>query len=196
MKQYLFSRRTLGWALVLSACALLPAQGASAATAPTCPTPALSQPFLSIGDSNRYTLAPGESADNFAGAGWTLSGGASIITTQLSDGMTGSVLVLPAGARAVSPAICVAGGYSTARMVTRVLGTSASSATTFAVSPAGSTTQSGGMPVLAKTSWAASAPVNVAPGNSAAELVQLRLAAGAKAPTIQVYNLYVDPRMH
>ncbi len=195
MKQFLFSRRVLAWAIALSAFALIPAQAASASTL-TCPTPTLSQPFLSIGDTNWYTLVPGEFADNFAGTGWTLTGGASITTTKLADGTTGSVLVLPAGARAVSPAMCVSGGYPTARMVTRVLAGTSSSATTFYVSPAGAKTLSGGMPVLATPTWGVSAPVSVASGTTAAQMVQFTLVEANTAPTVQVYDLYVDPRMH
>ena len=196
MKQYLFSRRVLGWATVLAGLALVPAQAASASTALTCPMPALSQPFSALGDTNQYALAPGQAVDNFTGTGWTLSGGASITATKLADGTTGSVLNLPAGAKAVSPAMCVSGGYPAARMVARTLGTAASAGMMFYVSPAGSSTVSGGLPVLATPSWAASAPVSVAPGSTAAEMVQFTLVSGAKAATDQVYNLYVDPRMH
>jgi hypothetical protein len=196
MKQYLFSRRVLGWATVLAGLALVPAQAASASTALTCPTPVLSQPFSALGDTNEYTLAPGQAVDNFTGTGWTLSGGAGIVTTKLADGNTGSVLNLPAGSKAVSPPMCVTGGYPAARMVTRTLGTAASAGMTFYVSPAGSTTLSGGLPVLATPTWAVSAPVSVAPGSTTAEMVQYTLVAGAKAATGQVYNLYVDPRMH
>ncbi len=196
MKQYLFSRRVLAWATLLAALALVPAQAASASTTLTCPTPVLSQPFLSIGDSNWYTLVPGEAADNFAGTGWALTGGATISTTKLADGSTGSVLNLPAGATAVSPAMCVSGGYPTARMITRTLATTSSASTLFYVTPAGSTTLSGGMPVLATPTWGVSAPVSVASGTTAAQMVQFTLANAPKSPTNQVYDLYVDPRMH
>lgn len=196
MKQYLFSRRALGWATVVAGLALVPAQAASASTVTACPTPALSQSFAALGDHNQYTLAPGQAADDFAGTGWTLSGGASIVTTKLADGSTGSVLNLPAGSKAVSPPMCVTGGYPSARMEIRTLGTVSSAGTMFYVSPAGSTTLSGGLPVLATPAWAVSAPVSVAPGSTAAEMVQYTLVQGAKAAAGQVYDLYVDPRMH
>ena len=38
---------------------------------PACPAPALSQLLLLVGDPNWYALAPGETTDNFTGAGWT-----------------------------------------------------------------------------------------------------------------------------
>lgn len=196
MKQYLSGRRILGWAAALAAIALVPAQAASAATPLTCPTPTLAQPFLGLGDTNFYALAPGQTADDFAGTGWTLTGGASITTTKLSDGSTGTVLSVPAGGKAVSPALCVSGGYPTARMVTRALGATSSSAMTFSVSPAGSKSVGASLPVLATPSWGVSAPVSVASGSTAAQMVQFTLVTGAKASTTQVYNLYVDPRMH
>jgi hypothetical protein len=78
----------------------------------------LSQPLLSVGDSNWYTLTPGESVDAFGG-GWTLSGGAQIQTTRLADGQTSQVLNLPSGSKAVSPVMCVDDGYQTARSEVR-----------------------------------------------------------------------------
>src|SRR5690348_13236569 len=102
----LFSRKALGslaLGMLITALAAIPAQ-ASVNTS-QCSEPALSQPFLYVGDSNWYTPLPGESYDKFAGTGWELSGGAKITTTTLSDGATGSVLDLPSGSKAVAPTI-------------------------------------------------------------------------------------------
>jgi hypothetical protein len=63
------------------------------------------------GDSAWYSLAPGESNDNFAATGWTLSGGAKLVSTTLADGKVGEILDLPPGAKAVSPATCVNDTY-------------------------------------------------------------------------------------
>lgn len=197
MKQFLFGRRTLGLGIAIAACAALPAQSAMAGTTPatTCPDPAISQPFLSIGDSNWYTLAPGQTVDNFDGTGWILTGGAHVVSTTLSDGTTGQVLDLPAGSTATSSAMCVSTGYPTARMVTKTLGTAADNSTTFSVAQVGSSTSSGPMPVMGKPVWAVSPPVNVAPGGTGAEQVQFKFKAGAKAADLRVYDLYIDPRM-
>jgi hypothetical protein len=140
-------------------------------------------------------MAPGESPDNLAGDGWTLSGGASIETTRLADGTTGSVLDLPAGSSAVSPAMCVDGSYPIARMVTRTLGAAPSNATTFYTSVVGTGWRSGGMPVLGTPAWAVSPPDNVAPGGAGAEQVQFTFVAGTRAADLQIYNFWVDPRM-
>jgi len=89
----------------------------------SCSDPVLTQPFTAFNDQNYYMLVPGESADNFDGGGWTLTGGASVTTTTLADGSSGSVLDLPSGATAVSPDVCVNSNYPTARtMVNDVAG--------------------------------------------------------------------------
>src|SRR5215213_4598440 len=89
---------------VLSVLAVAPA-GASAAD--TCTQPAVSQPFLSYGDSAWYSIVPGQTYNNFDGKGWTLSAGASLTKATLASGGTGQVLKLPVNGKAVSPAMCV-----------------------------------------------------------------------------------------
>jgi hypothetical protein len=176
---------------LVAACAAGLAQSAAAATTSSwCPTAILSQPFA--GDSAWYTLAPGESFDNFAGTGWVFSGGAKIVTETLADGSTGSVLDLPAGSTATSPAMCVDSSYPTARMETRTLGKAPDNSTTFYTVPAGQKPLSG-MPVLGTPNWAVSPPDNVASSNTPAEQVQFKFVAGKKAADLQVYNLYIDP---
>src|SRR5689334_18438990 len=103
----------LGLGLLVSAFIALPAQ-ASADPSP-CAEEEFSQAFLFAKDSNYYTLLPGESANNFEGAGRQLSGGARVVTEKLSDGSTGQVLDLPSGSTAVAPVICVTKDYPTAR---------------------------------------------------------------------------------
>ena len=88
----------------VAACLTVLGAPAVAATSTTCTEPTLYQPFLPFGDENWYSLTPGESADNFAGTGWTLGGGATIVTTTLYDGAQGSVLDLPTNAKAVNTA--------------------------------------------------------------------------------------------
>src|SRR5438477_9933584 len=115
MKQDFFARRFVGLGVAVASLALFPGQAAAA----TCPNSLFSQPLLSFGDAGWYTLAPGESVDNFAGTGWSLSGGARIVTTTLADGARGAVLDLPAGGAAVSPPTCVTNDYPTARALVR-----------------------------------------------------------------------------
>jgi hypothetical protein len=206
MTKYLFSRRSLGLsggiAVLLAGLAVSPALASSMPTTPVdtsaCSAPQLSHPFLSAGDSNWYTLAPGESPDSFNGGGWTLSGGARIISTQLQHGQTGSVLDLPSGSTAVSPPMCVASDYPTARtMVRDVVGSEG--VHTF-VSYAGTKTawkpQNTGQVHGNQSDWTLSNTINVHPGNLPGwQLVQFTLVPGGKSSEFQIYNFYVDPRM-
>src|SRR5947209_7510423 len=91
--------------------------------ADSCTPPVVSQPFLAFGDTNRYTLVPGQSPDGFSGQSWALTGGAKILTAPLADGTRTAVLDLPAGSEAVSPQMCVTNLDPTARtMVDNVAG--------------------------------------------------------------------------
>lgn len=196
MKQYLFSRRALGVGIVIAAFAAMPVQAASA-DASSCPDPVLTQPFLSFGDSGWYTFVPGETANNFDGSGWVLSGGASVVTTAIAGNVTGSVLDLPPGSTATSPPVCVQTGEPLARMMTQMVGTSApSNATSFQVSDLNGGNIGGAMPVLGKPSWTLSPPVNILPGNVDGSIqVEFTFKSNAKVGDLEVYNLYIDPRM-
>jgi hypothetical protein len=124
MKYWKITRRAAGLAVLFAAVAGGSAQAAAPAQASACSQPAytFSRPFVSLGDSNWYTLAAGQSVDSFNGTGWTLSGGAKLVTTTLADGSTGTVLDLPAGATAVSPPMCVNSDYPDARVDLRQFG--------------------------------------------------------------------------
>ena len=103
--------RSLGLSGLLAAALMgltaIPAVAATWTTVPAatagCPAPQLSQLLLPVGDPNWYTLAPGETTDNFTGAGWTLTGGARIVAVTLADGQTGSVLDLPSAQQSFHP---------------------------------------------------------------------------------------------
>jgi len=79
-----------------------------------CAAGQFSQPFLSLKDTNWYESAPGFDQGGFSAQGWTLEGGAHVVTTE-----GGQVLDLPSGARATSPTLCVQSNYPTARGVMR-----------------------------------------------------------------------------
>jgi hypothetical protein len=213
MMQYLFSRgaRATGLAgLIAALLGVVAANPAAAATTPipasststdtaTCASPSMSQTFLSMKDRNWYTLAPGQSPDGFNGAGWTLTNGAQIVSTQLQDGQSGSVLDLPSGAVAVSPPICVTSDYPTARTLVRdVVG---AEGVQFYVSYQGTHTweqpQNTGQLHGQKNGWTVSNPVNLQPDHHTAgwQIVRFAFVAGGKSSDFQVYNFYVDPRM-
>lgn len=197
MRKYLFSRSAVpAVAAVVLFAFLIPGRAsAQVSTTASCPPPVVSQPFLALGDSAWYTPAPGVTPDSFTAAGWTLSGGAEVISTTLADGLTGLVLDLPPGASATSPEICVEDGEPTARMLTQVVGTGGSNnAASFYVTSVGSGKLTGRQPVSAETQWAESRPVNVFRGNGA-EDADITLVSNQKTGDVQIYDLFIDPNM-
>ena len=76
----------------------------------SCPSQTTSQAFLAWADSSQYKLVSGSSFSGDA-PGWTLSGGAKLVSGGEPFAAAGSVsassLALPAGASAQSPATCV-----------------------------------------------------------------------------------------
>lgn len=162
-----------------------------------CFAPPVSQAFLSAKDTNWYTLAPGQSVDNFDGGGWTLSGGAQIVSAQLADGQTGSVLDLPSGSTAVSPSICVASDYPTARtMVHNGPGANVAFAVSYDGTKSWDKPQPAGGIKGSGTGWSVSNPFQVHPGDLPGwQLVRFTLAANGKGSDTKIYNFYIDPRM-
>jgi len=208
---YVRPKTTLSRALVACSALLVlaaaPAQAAKSKESGSTPTkeitsplqcvePTLTQPFLYAGDSHYYTLAPGEAPENFTGAGWALSGGASIKQVTLASGNAGYVLDLPSGSKAVSPNLCVTHEYPTARMLVRnVVG---SSGVFFYVSYMGTSTwetpKNTGQVHGNGTEWTLPGSVNMQPeGVSGWQVVRLTLIGGGTASDYQLYNLYVDP---
>ena len=98
-----------------------PAQ-ASLVTTGACDASPLTQPFAAFGDTNDYKLVPGGSFESGA-PGWTLSGGARVVSGSEPYGATGSVgnssLYLPAGASVQTPFTCVNASYPTLRFFAR-----------------------------------------------------------------------------
>jgi hypothetical protein len=196
VKQGLFSKRSLGLsaslAVVLLALGAAPALAATPVDTSGCSAPPLSQPFTSANDFNWYAYAPGESAGSFAGTGWTLSGGAKIVSTGLADGTTGSVLDLPSGSKAVSPVMCVSSDYAQAKaMVHTVLG---GGGVGLYVAYEGTSTwgnpQHTGDLNGPGSGWGLSGQVNLQPANQAGyQLVQITLQANGDNNEYQVYDL-------
>jgi hypothetical protein len=169
---------------------------ANSVDASTCTPPTVSQPFLSAGDSNWYTLAPGQSSSGFEGTGWTLTGGAKIVQTETPDGTT-SVLDLPAGSRAVSPVMCVTSDYPEARALVHSLKGGGGVALNVAYD--GTTTW--GHPHHTGDlngpghGWGVSGKTGIQPGNRIGwQLVQFTLVPNGGDNEYQVVDFQVDPR--
>jgi len=199
MRKFAFGSGAL--AVVIMAVSALPAQAKHPAWVDTswCQDPLLSQPFAAIGDPNLYTLAPGESADDFAGTGWTLTGGATIVPATLVDGRVGSVLDLPTGASATSPLMCVASNYPSARAIVREM--TGSGGAHFSVAYEGTHSankpKTSGVLQGSGSGWSVSNAVSLSPdhGVSGWQPVRFALTTTAARSEVQVYNLYFDPHM-
>jgi hypothetical protein len=108
--------------LIVSALAGTASAGAALINSGTCPLTTLSHPFAAWGDSSSYQLVPGGSFDGSL-AGWSLAGGATRTAGSEPYGVTGAVgqssLMLPAGASAQSPPVCVDASHPTFRFFVR-----------------------------------------------------------------------------
>jgi hypothetical protein len=198
MKQGMFGARSLGLLASIATMALVPAQAQARAAANSgdpagCPPATASQAFLTWGDSNWYTRVPGQSTTGFAGdAGWALSGGATIVTTTLANGSTGTVLDLPSGAQAVSPTICVTSDDPDARAIVR--GVAGAGGLSMTVSYGTKDKHTGNLNASGAT-WGLTATANLHTNPIAGGVpVQLTLTSSAKGTEEQVYDLEVDPR--
>jgi hypothetical protein len=192
MKYRSITRRAAGLAVLLAAVAGGTAQAATPATTSACSQPAytFSQPFGSLGDSNWYTLAPGQSRDAFNASGWTLTGGAKLVTTTLADGSVGTVLDLPAGATAVSPSMCVDSQYPDARVTMRQL--AIGPAVNVSVAYTGGTGGASGT-LNGVSTWGASRAFQLHAGNlSGWQQARYKFVGGTGEA--QLYDFYVDPR--
>jgi hypothetical protein len=183
----------LAFAGVLAAtCGLSAASPTLAATAPSCTEGTLLQPFLSYGDSNTYVLPGGESFDDFAGRGWTLSGSAQIIKTTLADGQIGQVLDMPYGAVAISPTVCLSSDYPTARtMIRDVVG---AQGVMFYINYAGMPGWKNTGQLHGPSTWTLSGNANLqTSGLTGWTLGQFEFANVSPGTDTEIYNFYVDP---
>ncbi|MGO9975447.1 MAG: hypothetical protein ACLP01_22135 [Solirubrobacteraceae bacterium] len=159
----------------------------------SCSAPALTQPFLSWGDSHYYVLAPGQRPDSFTASGWTLSGGASLTSSQLADGSIGTVLSLRDGASAISPAVCMNSSYPTARTLIRTV--SGAPSVSFNISHVGQPGfDKAGDLYGQRNTWTLSNPLNLQTANMTGwQLERFEFVVGGESSDVQLYNFYLDP---
>ncbi len=185
-------------AVVIAALAASPSLASAATTtAANCTMPTLSTPFASFGDDSQYALVPGEALNSFTGTGWTLTGGASIITTTLYGGTTtGSVLDLPAGSQAVSPLMCVDNDFPSVRTMIRQLTGHVGVSVEATLAGASTPISSGTIHAQTPGAWGLSGQFHTQLANQTGwQLVQFTLLPGGTPGESQIYNLYVDPRL-
>jgi hypothetical protein len=188
-----------GALLALAAPAAAAAVAATAKSKPAvCEGQVLTQPFLAYGDSHDYTLAPGGEF-NSASEGWTLSGGAKIVTALRPTEKTGGVLSLPGGSKAVSPPMCVTLHYPMARAW--IDSTAGSRPVRVSVSYAGTPSelapQEVGTLKAKRGAWTLG-KFGVEPALGGAEEAPRQVQfvfEGAAKGTNEIWGVWVDPRM-
>jgi hypothetical protein len=202
MKHCLFSYRALGLAATLGALLVAPSAASAAPYSYSgdtsfCEAGQFTQPFLSQRDTNWYEPAPGFGQSGFSGEGWTLEGGARVVSSEVPGGVQ-QVLDLPSGARAVSPVLCVQSNYPTARAVVR----SALGGGGVAVSVGYEGQQSWVRPQPAgaykgtASSWTLAPAMNIKPygGYEGWQPMHIVLEGQGKGLDYNVSQLWIDPR--
>jgi hypothetical protein len=168
----------------------------------SCDNATLTQPFGQWMDYDYYKLAPGGDFEN-AASGWSLGGGASVLSGSESFGVTGSVgsssLSLPSGASATSSQTCVNAAYPTIRLFTRT----DNPGTTVSVSVLYSTMRGPvSIPVGVVTpagSWQPTPPMltgSAVPGALGGGNANVSLRLTASGGTAQIDDVFVDPIRH
>jgi hypothetical protein len=192
------ARRARRLAVVSATAAVAIPATASAATTPTCNAPALAEVYSWAQDTNWYAALPGIRWDGVSATGWTLSGGAKLVTTTLADGTSGQVLDLPSGAVATSPQMCVSNSYPTFR--SEIKDVKGSSGVTVAVSYLGlkgwGAAQTTGTLVGVSTVWSLPGVLAIKPSLvSGWQYGRFTFTAAGKSSEYQLSNSYADPRM-
>jgi hypothetical protein len=187
---------------VVALAAFPAASSAALISTGACDEASLSQPFKPWLDSGQYKLVPGGSFEDGA-PGWTLSGGATVVSGSEPFGATGSVgshsLYLPAGASAESPSTCVDAAYPEFRLFARNSGLLSTLVVQVVYDDpiVGRVVLPVGAVALSK-SWGPSLPMLTASAiqgvlkNGVAQ-VSLRFTATLGGSTID--DVYVDPRL-
>jgi hypothetical protein len=197
-----FRTRRIGGTLALAAAAFaLLAPGTAGAgllstgTASSC-DPNTSQAFEDWGDSSTYRLMPGGSFDS--GAGWTLAGGAKVVSGNEPYALVPGThsLLIPAGGTATSPTVCFSFGDLHSRFVVRSTGGSGKLEVDVQVkSLLGLLSILDGGTVSADGTWDPSPKVSALISNVGSLLttkaISLRLHASGTG--FQVDDVYLDP---
>ena len=187
-------RRAFGAVAIAVGLLLTIASAPALANSSSCSTPTLTQPFSSYGDAGWYALVPGQDAGNFTGDGWSLGNGARLVTANIPGGASATVLQLPRGAWAMSPAMCVDPTYQSARLMVRSVWGSPYVSASVSYQSGGGWSQPQGMGQTSTTSWwSPSAVFNLDPPSSGWQMARFTLRGGGSNSAAQVYNFYIDP---
>jgi hypothetical protein len=173
----------------------------------TCVAPLIEQPFLSFKDERDYVLAPGGSFEDSSLAGWSLEGGAGVAAGNEPFNLRGlsdnNSLVLPAGASATSPTMCVDLNWPTLRFVASQTGEKDAELEVEVLYPEAEekhATWHGAKKFKAKRKdgWRLTEDVKLSPDRggkfAGGRPVALRFTNSSDHGSWQIDNVYVDPR--
>jgi hypothetical protein len=173
----------------------------------TCVAPLIEQPFLSFEDERDYVLAPGGSFEDSSLAGWSLEGGAGVAAGNEPFNLRGlsdnNSLVLPAGASATSPTMCVDLNWPTLRFVATQTGEKDAELKVEVLYPEAEekhATWHGAKKFKAKRrdGWRPTEDVKLSPDRggkfAGGRPVALRFTNTSDQGSWQIDNVYVDPR--
>jgi hypothetical protein len=173
----------------------------------TCVAPLIEQPFLSFDDERDYVLAPGGSFEDSSLAGWSLEGGAGVVAGNEPFNVRGlsdsNSLVLPAGASATSPTMCVDLHWPTLRFIARQKGEKDAELEVEVLYPEADekhATWHGAKKFKAKRKdgWRPTEDVKLSPDRggkfAGGRPVALRFTNTSDQGSWQIDNVYVDPR--
>lgn len=173
----------------------------------TCVAPLIEQPFVAFDDERDYVLAPGGSFEDSSLAGWSLEGGAAVAAGNEPFNVRGlsdtNSLVLPAGASATSPTMCVDLNWPTLRFVASQTGEKDAELKVEVLYPEAEekhATWHGAKKFKAKRKdgWHATDDVKLSPDRggkfAGGRPVALRFTNTSDRGSWQIDNVYVDPR--
>jgi hypothetical protein len=185
--------------------------GTSAAGEASCFAPALFDPLTAFKDRRHYFVAPSGDFEDPALPGWQLTGGATLSTSGSNAGITTgesqtSSLLLPPGASATSPEMCVDLDYPTFRFFAAQLteDTDAELAVDV-IYPAlarNNVRQAKKFRLKAKDGWTLSDDIKLEPqrlGKAAGWrkiAVRFRVKPGKKPAAYRIDDVLIDPRLH
>jgi len=169
----------------------------AAAEAATCPPPpALSQPFLAWGDSQKYALVPGASFESTLG-GWSFAAGSVVAGNEpwfLHSYSDTRSFALAAGVPVTTAAICEPLLQPVARLFVRNAGSmNALLHVEFVMTRNGAPYVVDGGYVSAKSSWSLTPVLGGFQPFPVTGALQLRLTAVGSNAAFQIDDVYVDP---
>jgi hypothetical protein len=194
--------RALTQAAAVLAVLLVPAAAQAAYAVPTTPcpaTPSVGTVFAPWSDHAWYAPVAGGTFEG-ASAGWSLSGGAAVVSGGSPFWRGSHSLGLPTGASATSGSICVGAGYPVFRFTARNAGAPTSTLQVEALYLDGTTKSSKVVGKLsANSTWAATRRLSVVLGQTEVNgtdvltPVAFRFTPLGAGGQWQIDDLYVDP---